>query len=223
MCTVTASYIIGVIFVWDPTFTQVFNTYFDPVFFNTFPMTIESMHVFTKTVHQPTPQIIIIWILYAFIIYRALNVLFHYIFIFISRQSFQAFYFRSFLSSRVINIYFVLNMPRKWKPHWDYGANFFPLNRAFALICYTHSGTICAVIVWFVIKLCASCTECFGDIIRMRWLWHPRLPHLNPCNRSTRWSRLKINCIVILLALKTIWKKASHYSVFFFNQSNVDI
>jgi len=91
---------------------------------------------------------------------------------------------------------------------------FFPLNRAFAFICYTHSGTIGAVMVWFVIKLGAACTEYFGDIIRIRWLWHPRLPHLNPCNRSTRWTRLKIKSIVILLALKTIWKKASHYSIF---------
>ena len=41
-------------------------------FLNTFPITIESMHVFTKTVHQPTPQILI-RILYAFIIYRVLN------------------------------------------------------------------------------------------------------------------------------------------------------
>jgi len=32
MCTVIASGIIGVIFVCDPIFTQVFNTYFEPVF-----------------------------------------------------------------------------------------------------------------------------------------------------------------------------------------------
>jgi hypothetical protein len=109
-------------------------------------------------------------------------------FIFISRQLFQALYFRSFWSSRVINIYFVLNMPRKWKSHWDYWAHFPPLNHAFTLICFTHFGTIGAVMVWFVIKLYAACTECFGDIMWIRGLWRPRLPDLNPCNQSIRWS-----------------------------------
>lgn len=56
MCTVTASGIIGVIFVSDPMFIQVFNTCFDPVFEH-IPNTIQSMHVFTKKVHQPTPHI----------------------------------------------------------------------------------------------------------------------------------------------------------------------
>ena len=129
----------------------------------------------------------IIWILYAFIIYRVPNFLFHYIFIFISRQSFQAFYFRSFLSSRAINIYFVLNMASKWKSHWDYEANFFPLNRAFARICYTHFGTIGAVMVWFVTKLCASCTV---------FRWHNKNPVIVASSFTTSEPMQSINPLV---------------------------
>jgi hypothetical protein len=62
-------------------------------------------------------------------------------------------------------------MLRKLKSHWDYRARFFTLDHAFTLICYTHSGTTGAVIVGFVIKLCAVCRECFGDVIRIRGLW----------------------------------------------------
>jgi len=93
MRTLTASGIVGVILFSEIRYLHRYLTRILTQFLNTSPISIESMHVFIKTMQQLIPKII--WFVHVFIIYRVLNFLFHYILIIISCQSFQAFYFRS--------------------------------------------------------------------------------------------------------------------------------